>query len=350
MSALRHPFANMSGISMKHWERSGRALRRSVPMCNRPFSALLILCATLASAAPAATELTVMSFNMWGAGANQHQPIDETVAVLRAVNADIIGMQEARAEEVPCTGDKCGPAGASVARQLAAALGYYYYDQTARNAALWANAIVSRYPMVGAATPNDTGITIDVKGRKVRVFNIHLPDSPYQPYQLLGIGFGKTPFLRTAAAAIQAAKATRGGGLRLLFQDLAAAGRADAEFVFGDFNEPSHRDWTAASVRAGLQPLPVAYPSVKALEKHGFVDLFRAAFPDPVAKPGFTWTPTSDPKAKDDHHDRIDFTLARAPHLRVVAAGIVGEKSPEADIVVTPWPSDHRATYARVTF
>jgi exonuclease III len=203
---------------------------------------------------------------------------------------------------------------------------------------------------VGKATPNDTGITLDVKGRRVQVFNIHLPDSPYQPYQLLNISYGKIPFLKTAGQAVQAAKDTRGAGLKLLFDDMASAGRADAVFVFGDFNEPSHRDWTAATVKAGLQPLPVAYPTVKALEKRGFFDLFRVVYPDPVARPGFTWTPTSDPKAKDDHHDRIDFTLARARALKVVAAGIVGEKSPEADIVVRPWPSDHRASYARVKF
>jgi exonuclease III len=89
---------------------------------------------------------------------------------------------------------------------------------------------------------------------------------------------------------------------------------------------------------------------VKAIEDKGFVDTFRAIFPDPAAKPAFTWTPTGDPAATDDHHDRIDFVLARAKALEVVSAGIVGEKSPEADIVVTPWPSDHRASYAKVKF
>ena len=313
-------------------------------------SAVLLCCSALSSAAFADTELTVMTFNMWGGGANQHKPVDETVAVIRAVSPDIIGVQETRVESDPCEADSCGPAGDSVARQLAAALGYYYYDQTANNAALWANAIISRYPFLGKATPHDTGIAVDVGGRRVQVFNIHLDDSPYQPYQLLGIGYGAHPALRTAREAIRAAEDARGAGLELLFQDMAAAGKADAVFVFGDFNEPSHRDWTAATVRARLQPLPVAFPSVKSIEKRGFVDLFRRVHPDPVAKPGFTWTPTTDPRSPEDHHDRIDFTLARARSLQVIAAGIVGEKAPQADIVVTPWPSDHRASYARVRF
>ncbi|MEY3081296.1 MAG: hypothetical protein RJA94_1281, partial [Pseudomonadota bacterium] len=281
--------------------------------------------------------------------ANEQKPVDETVAVIKAVNPDIIGIQETRLESDPCTADVCPPVGDSVAPKLAAALGYHYYDQTKQNDALWANAILSRYP-IGKATPNDTGVEIMVDGRKVQVFNIHLDDSPYQPYQLLDIEYGDAPFLKTADEAVKAAEATRGSALKLLFDDMAAAGEADAAFVFGDFNEPSHRDWTESAVKAGLQPLVVPFPTVKAIEDKGFVDTFRAIYPDAGTKPGMTWTPTSEPTAKDDHHDRIDFALARAKNLQVISAGIVGEKAPEADIVVTPWPSDHRATMAKVKF
>jgi exodeoxyribonuclease-3 len=312
-------------------------------------AAALILAAVAAPSRAEQTSLTVMTYNIWGGGANEQKPIDETVAVIKAVNADIIGVQETRLESDPCTAEVCPAAGESVAKKLADALGYFAYDQTATNDALWANAILSRYP-IGQATPNDLGVTIAVAGRKVQVFNIHLDDAPYQPYQLLGIEYGPFPYLKTADEAIKAASETRGPALKLLFDDMASAGEADATFVFGDFNEPSHRDWTEAAVKAGRQPMVVAYPTVKAIEDKGFVDTFRAIFPDPAAKPAFTWTPTGDPAATDDHHDRIDFVLARAKALEVVAAGIVGEKSPEADIVVTPWPSDHRASYAKVKF
>lgn len=312
-------------------------------------SLLAALLVAAGASAAQATDLTVMSFNVWGGGANEQKPVDETVAVIKAVNPDIIGIQETRLESDPCTADVCPAVGDSVAPKLAAALGYHYYDQTKQNDALWANAILSRYP-IGKATPNDTGVEIMVDGRKVQVFNIHLDDSPYQPYQLLDIEYGDAPFLKTADEAVKAAEATRGSALKLLFDDMAAAGEADAAFVFGDFNEPSHRDWTESAVKAGLQPLVVPFPTVKAIEDKGFVDTFRAIYPDAGTKPGMTWTPTSEPTAKDDHHDRIDFALARAKDLQVIAAGIVGEKAPEADIVVTPWPSDHRATMAKVKF
>lgn len=296
------------------------------------------------------TDLTVMSFNIWGGGVNAGKPVDETVAVIRAVNADIIGIQETRPESDPCTADSCPPTGNSVAAKVAKALGYFHYDQSKENPALWANAILSRYP-IGKATANDLGVEIDVKGRKVYAFNLHLTDFPYQPYQLLNIEYGPAPYLKTEAEAVEAARKARGPALDLFMADLKAAKDADAAFVFGDFNEPSHRDWTEGAVKAGRHPMVVRYPSTLRIEEEGgFTDLFRKAFPDPVAKPAFTWTPTSEPTAKDDHHDRIDFVFGRAKALAVLKAGIVGEKKPEADVVVTPWPSDHRAVYASVRF
>ena len=286
--------------------------------------ALALLFAAALAPQALATDLTIMSFNIWGGGANEKKPVDETVAVIKAVNADVIGIQETRLESDPCTADVCPPVGESVAGKIAAALGYHYYDQTAANDALWANAILSRYPITGKATKNDTGVTLEVDGRKVHVFNIHLDDSPYQPYQLLDIPYGDAPFFKTAEEAVAAAQKTREAGLKLLFADMDEAGDADASFVFGDFNEPSHSDWTEAAVKAGHQPLVVEWPTVKAIEARGFVDTYRKIFPDPAAKPAFTWTPTSEPTAKDDHHDRIDFIFARAPGLKVECAAIVG--------------------------
>ena len=303
----------------------------------------------LSGSAFADTTLSIMSFNVYGGGANDGKPVDETVAVIKAVGADIIGMQETRLESDPCDADYCPATGESVAKAIAEKLGFHYYDQTKTNEALWANAIISRYP-IGPATANDLGVRIDVDGRVVYAFNIHLDDSPYQPYQLLNIEYGAAPFIKTEAEAIKFAEETRGPALKLLAEDLKAADGADAAFVFGDFNEPSHLDWTKEAVAAGHQPIAVKWPSTFALEKLGFVDPYRMVHPDVVAKPAYTWTPTSEPTDPEDHHDRIDFALVRAKTLTVEDASIVGEKPEAAEIVVTPWPSDHRATMAKIKF
>ena len=314
---------------------------------------LAIALGTGASATACSSEeertLTVMSFNIWGGGANEDKPVDETVAAIEAVDPDIVGVQETQLEGPKCTARFCPPRGDSVAEELARALGYEVYEQTQTNDALWANAILSRYP-IGEATANDLGVEIDVDGDSVYAFNIHLDDAPYQPYQLLDIPYGGAPFIDTEAEAIRFAERTRGSGIELLEQDLEEAEEAAASFVFGDFNEPSGHDWTEAAVAAGNQPVAVDWPTTAALEERGFVDAFREANPDEVAKPAFTWTPTSKPTVSWDHHDRIDFVLARADELTVESAAIVGEKRPEAEIVVTPWPSDHRAVTATVGY
>lgn len=66
--------------------------------------------------------LRVMSYNIWGGGLNQNKSVDDTVAVIRAANADIVGMQETRIEEdIPGVGE-------SVTAAIADALGFYYYE------------------------------------------------------------------------------------------------------------------------------------------------------------------------------------------------------------------------------
>ncbi len=180
------------------------------------------------------------------------------------------------------------------------------------------------------------------------MFGVHFNDYLYQPYQLLGIEYDGAPFLDTADAAIAAATAARGPGLELLLADLASVADVDAVFVGGDFNEPSHRDWSERAAAIGRHPAVVPFPTVLRLETIGFVDTFRAAYPDEIEKPGFTWTPTSAADDQDDHHDRIDYMLVRAAGAKVESAAVVGEKRPEADIIITLWPSDHRAVVATV--
>lgn len=306
---------------------------------------LAVLLATCGSTA-AQTEITIQSFNIYNGG----ESLEKTAEAIRATGADVVGLQEVRAESDPCTADACPAApGPGVTAALAELLGFHFHEQRAENEALWANGILSRWPIT-SATKNDLGVRIEVPGRNVWVFNVHLDDSPYQPYQALKIEYGAFPFTDDPNELADWAAKTRGAALKLLSEDLQAAAGADAMLLFGDFNEPSHLDWTAEAVAAGLQPLVVPYPTSKSIAELGFVDTFRAAHPDVVAKPGFTWTPTTDPTDPEDHHDRIDFVYARAAGLAVLAAGVVGEKAPEADVVVTPWQSDHRSVFARIAF
>lgn len=297
----------------------------------------------------ARSKLKVMTFNAWGAGSNEGKSIDETVAVIRALSPDIIGFQEIRPESVACTAEKCPAGPASLAPQLAAALGYDLLEQLADNELLWANAILSRFP-IEAVSKGGLGAQFSVQGKRVVLFNIHLTDYPYQPYQLLKIPYGNAAFLTTAAEAEEEAIRARGPGRSLLEDDLATVKDADVILITGDFNEPSHLDWTAAAVAAGLHPLVVKWPFTLALHEAGFIDTFRAAHPDEVEKPGFTWSPMMKTDDPNDHRDRIDYIFVRGDRVKVKSSVVVGENSDWTDQVIEPWPSDHRAVMSVITF
>ena len=85
------------------------------------------------------------------------------------------------------------------------------------------------------------------------------------------------------------------------------------------------------------------------MAEFGFVDAYRHVHRDPLANPGHTWTPTTEPTDKSDRHDRIDFVYVRGVARDAIeGATVVGEKPSAAHVVVTPWPSDHRAVLASV--
>ncbi|MFT5139563.1 MAG: exodeoxyribonuclease-3 [Lysobacterales bacterium] len=308
-------------------------------------NSIILILMLAATSVCAETELKLLHFNVWGAGQNQGKSIEETLAVLRAIDADIVSLQESRAEAFECSGRSCPPRGPSAARELAEAMGYHYYDQKGEDVGLWANAILSRFPIL-EVTPNEFGIVIETGGKRILVISMHGEDYPYVPYQLLGIPYGDAPFLAGSDAAVESARQAKQAELELLLQDLSSVENIEATFVMGDFNEPSHRDWTAAAAAAGQHPFAVEFPFTVKLEELGFVDAYRTVFPDEIARPGYTWTPTTSPDDPADHHDRIDFIFVRG--AQVLDAAIVGEKSPEAEIVVTPWPSDHRAVMAKI--
>jgi Endonuclease/Exonuclease/phosphatase family len=117
-------------------------------------------------------------------------------------------------------------------------------------------------------------------------------------------------------------------------------------FLTGDFNSPSHLDWTPAAVaaRPALR-FPFVWPASKAIADAGLRDSFRTVHPDPVATPGLTWTPGRPypyVPAKETV-DRIDFVWGGGA-ATPVSSEIVGEPgNPAVAIPVDPYPSDHRA-------
>jgi len=298
-----------------------------------PSTLLAVMCAQGCASLSAPREdiaLTVMSFNIWeGGGGPGSRQFDNTLAVLRVADADVVGIQESDGHM-------------SV---LAQAAGYSYYDQPRQ--------IMSRYPIIErlSRARRGGGVAILVPGAgRVAVYNVHLEAYPYGPYDLVRDG---TVTVYGALANEYKIKVAEDDGnghvpdVRAVLHHLQREA-ADTPVVWtGDFNVPSHLDWGEAS-RGFNGGFVVDWPVSRMLERHGFIDAYRAVHPDPTTRRGLTWTPIKPLDAEDEVHDRIDFVYARGNGVSVLDCVILGEPGPFTDIVFDRYPSDHRAVLATI--
>jgi exodeoxyribonuclease III len=296
---------------------------------------LLGLAAVRPLRAADAESLRVMTFNIWVGGEAGGQPLDQTAKVIQIAKADVVGMQESCGEER--NGKR--PENAKV---IAGKLGWSYFSQGDDD-----TSIMSRHKIVDHS-PKKWGAAIELpSGKRVWIFNAHFAHAPYQPYQLLKIPYHDGPFINTAVEAVAAARDARQAQVESMLAEVAAVRDQNTPIIItGDFNEPSSLDWTAAVFLAGRCPRAVRWPTTAAVCDAGFVDSYRQLHNDPLKMPGYTWTPTTSVDDPQDHHDRIDFVMIGGPGARVSNSEIVGEDSQHADIVVTPYPSDHRGVVA----
>ena len=277
--------------------------------------------------------IRVMSYNIHRGGVVMlKQPLSQTAKAIRLAEADVVGIQETRS-----------PRGDTL-EDLAKLLGWNHDMGKGSN-------ILTRYEIVESLYK---GVKVKMdSGRYAYVFNVHLSSHPYQPYQLLKIRpkwhkhTNNITFIKTEAEAIEWAKKARGVEIaKVLRQVKSLPDKQAPVFVVGDFNEPSHLDWTEAAAKAGRHPIKVAYPTSTEMVKAGFSDSYRKIYPDEMKNPGITWSPAykvSDPLT---HHDRIDFVYFKGKGLQVKDVKILGENKENADLVVSPYPSDHRAVVA----
>jgi exonuclease III len=263
--------------------------------------------------------LRVLSWNIWSADAN-YAKINE---VIQTTGADVIGFQE------------LGRVG-SVVRSLETATGENWHSH---------GMITSRFPIIGTS---GAGALIQITPEQTAwVFNVHFAPYPYQPYDLRD---GR--LAQNEAVVVAAAESVRGGQADSLVTAINNSGAMDAGvpvFVTGDFNEPSHLDWTQEATDATVRPydLKVEYPASKKMTTFGLIDAFRTVWPDEVSRTGYTWTPGTPPPnvGATEVHDRIDFVYYWGTDVTAIDAVTVGidDMNPNTDIAIPGYPSDHRA-------
>ncbi|WP_346086988.1 endonuclease/exonuclease/phosphatase family protein [Sphingobacterium ginsenosidimutans] len=246
--------------------------------------------------------------------------------------------------------------------------------------------LISKFPVTDqhALYGKDSGMggvlksKIKVGKRDFVFYSLHLDYTNYAcylPRGYDGVTWKKMENPITEVSAIVEAnrKSKRDEAIRDIIHDVEGEKQLQSFIVAGDFNEPSHLDWTVATKdlfdhRGAVVPWDCSV----LLEKAGFKDSFRVQYPNPVSHPGFTypafnkdvpidklvWAPTADDR------DRIDYVYYRSKlPLKVVRARIVGpaetvkyakkqEKDSEDEFLLPKgiWPTDHKALLVTFTF
>ena len=127
--------------------------------------------------------------------------------------------------------------------------------------------------------------------------------------------------------------------------------------VGGDWNCPSHLDWTEDTARMFKRRRALPLPVSSAMEDAGFEDTFRVIHPNPIHHPGVTWSPMvrekeEDGKVIEQCFDRIDRLYLKNPEhpkdgptLKPVSAEVYPRIWEDHDIPIRKrkFPSDHCA-------
>ena len=300
--------------------------------------------------------LRLMTFNILQGGGNAKNVgfgnewfggsrIDEIASAIQCARADIVGIQEDCPTKSNVILDELGE-------------GWYR-----------AGKLYSKFPAQLLHSNKDRSLeVVDVElagSRVVRIVNCHWWPNNYGPF-LAQEKLRADPQLdlNHLAELVKEKGARRGGtrGYRATIEPLEKAiEEKRAIFLVGDFNEPSHLDWTEHYAKNGSDrwvenptgtPLRLAlqWPGSVLLKNIGMVDSFRQAHPNEVKKPGNTWTPSYPDQTPgrrpygDQVLDRIDRIYHHGNDVKVVSAQVVGERGDTSDIVIQGrWPSDHRA-------
>lgn len=322
-SKVEEPVLPQETVFLSQPKESGRGWRKAALAAAAVASTAGLFAHPAAAAASQAT-VKVLTLNTW---LDCKEGPEKIADVIRRSQADIVGLQETR----ECT------------EKLGKELGFSWIQQGDFT------GMLSRFP-IEEVSPNRHGMKVRLEnGEPLAVFNLHLYHAPYQPYQLLGIPYGDFPFVQTEAEAIEQARQARGKDVQSALADIQWMRQQNLPMVLtGDFNEPSHLDWTQRAQESGRHPLKVEWPASKTFAEDGWKDSFRVLHPDEMTHPGFTWTPRTADDDPKDHHDRLDFVMYQGSGIEPVKVQIVGEVGPRSDIQLVDYPTDHRGVVAEL--
>jgi endonuclease/exonuclease/phosphatase (EEP) superfamily protein YafD len=297
--------------------------------------------------------LRVMTFNIWLSGRRVVNGIEKIVKHILINDPDVVAMQEVYPGALENITQLLGPRWTGVEHSNDT-----YPDV----------AFLTKHKFLveeQAETYWAMGIPLQIDDQVINLWNLHLYHLSNGPYA----AFNK---LVTNASQIMAGeKSTLGGCERGRPQPYCgrvqnveevlnhtsfnlALSAADERplIVVGDFNSPSHLDWTERTkdIHGGWA---FEWPATKILQEYAnLTDSYREVFPDEVMHPGITWSTVNKFYGPEwdwtipEPQDRIDFIFYRSAKLSVKNSFTYAGTEP-LQIMPHQWdndyPSDHYA-------
>lgn len=185
--------------------------------------------------------------------------------------------------------------------------------------------------------------------KKINVISSHQFVYTYLPYDI----YNGT---KVEEACKRAARLNQNAYWKAIVEEMnTAIGNNEPVVLAGDFNEPSHLDYTPQAVRKGL----VKAAGLTGIMSNTLIDSMRmkdiwvekriAENKDECSLRGFTWSPTTWDYRKGVDDQRIDFIYYTPQDFEYAGAQLLGEtprvkiEGDGVDLPFADWPSDHRA-------
>lgn len=328
-----------------------------------------LMCAAAVCAGAKDTEVSVLQWNIWQEGTSVKGGANAIVEEIARLQPDFVTLSEVRNYN-----------GVDYTASLVEALkskGVEYHSFRSDDTGL-----LSRYPITDTLTVfplgNDHGsiyrLLAEKEGKKLAVYTAHLDyldDAYYNVRGYDGSTWKEIPIPTTVEEVLERnVRSQRDDAIKLFIKQAKKDMAAGYTVILGgDFNEPSHRDWTATTADMfDHHGFVVPWTVTTLLEEAGFVDTYRTHYPDVLAYPGFTYpsdVPGMAPEKvtwapKADERDRIDYIWV-SPGVKIEDAVIFGPKESvvrskvvteqTSDRFIEPlgvWPTDHKGLLVKL--
>lgn len=240
-------------------------------------------------------EFTVLQWNIWQEGTMIPGGYDAIVDEIIRLRPDFVTLSEVRNYN---NTNFTARLTQSLKEKGETYYSFYTYD----------TGLLSRYPITDSLTVfpenGDHGsiyrLTADMNGKKMAVYTSHLDyldDAYYNVRGYDGSTWEEIPIPTTVEEVLERNVASQRDDAIKMFIEQAKKDREAGYTIIlgGDFNEPSHQDWTEETKdlydHHGLV-IPWTVPVL--LDEAGFVDAYRSFYPNVLDYPGFTY-PSDNP-------------------------------------------------------